>query len=63
MTDLAVEDLRFWNDPPGRGIRRWQQRSEKREEETAKFISRLSMALFGDAALISPILIMALHPT
>jgi hypothetical protein len=63
MTDLAVEDLQFWNDRHGRDIRRWHQRTKKREEENNKFISRLSMALFGGAALIAPMLIMTLHPT
>jgi hypothetical protein len=63
MADLAVEDLQFWNDRHGRDIRRWHQRTKKREEENNKFISRLSMALFGGAALIAPMLIMTLHPT
>lgn len=38
-------------------------KTKKREEENNKFISRLSMALFGGAALIAPLLIMTLHPT
>jgi hypothetical protein len=59
MTDLVADDLGFWNDPFGRGIRR----AEEREEEKNKFISRLSMALFGGATLIAPMLIMTLHPT
>ena len=35
----------------------------KAQDNRSKFLSRLTMALFGGAALIAPMLIMTLHPT
>lgn len=44
------------------GFRELDKRGRVERERRSAYTSRISMALFGGVALISPMLIMALHP-
>jgi VIT1/CCC1 family predicted Fe2+/Mn2+ transporter len=66
--------LKIWQDPSytvlsdqlrkiGRlGFRELDKSRRLERERSAGYVSRFSMAMFGGAALIIPMLIMALHP-